>query len=758
MKQWIDPPPVTVPETLAHDIAAHPIVAETLVRRGFTTSAAAREFMFWYHYTPASPNDLPNMDRAVERLKRAIADKELICIWGDFDVDGQTATALLLSALRDLGANAVSYIPQRLTEGHGIAVPSLKRQIDGGAQVILTCDTGIDEHEAIDYASSRGVDVVITDHHKLPETLPDAFAAVNPRMTPKDHPLRDLPGVGVAYLLICALAPERDWTHLLDLVALGIVADVAMQRKDTRYLLQRGLAVLADTKRSGLKEMMRLAHINPADVNEEDIGFRLAPRLNAIGRLDDANPTTELLTTHNLEQARLLADRLEGFNAERRRLSDAVWQGVQAELEREPALLKHAALVVAHPEWHTGVVGIVANRCVEAYTRPALLLKSPPGEPARGSARSIAGVDITDAIAENAVLLRGYGGHTMAAGIEIDAKNIDDFRRGLSISVRAQLTGLDLTPSLQIDRYMKLAEIDESLVKDVARIAPFGAGNPPLTLATAGLSIKKSRQLGSTDKHMEMTVEDDVSTQRRVVWWNADDIPSGRVDMAYTVRENTYKGKREVLIELLDYRVVAPDAVEVRATQRKNIRFTDYRSTPDPLSTLAKIRQSEPRLLVWGEVVADKSIGAANREALQQALALAVWSAPASSAILNTVLDAVQPERVYLFNNATSMDDRTAFLQRLAGLAKYTISAKNGHTTLAALAAATAQRVVTVVAGLDWLAAQGQITVGYTDGDVTISASGEPASMDGTRLQTLLRESKAYREYWASTPVDNLRG
>ncbi|MEM6283968.1 MAG: single-stranded-DNA-specific exonuclease RecJ [Chloroflexota bacterium] len=758
MKQWIDPLPITIPETLAHDIAAHPIVAETLVRRGFTTSAAAREFMFWHHYTPASPNELPNIDRAVQRLKRAIASKELICIWGDFDVDGQTSTALLLSALRDLGANAVSYIPQRLTEGHGITVPSLKRQIDGGAQLILTCDTGIDEHEAIDYANSRGVDVVITDHHKLPETLPDAFAAVNPRMTPKDHPLRDLPGVGVAYLLICALAPERDWSHLLDLVALGIVADVAMQRKDTRYLLQRGLAVLADTKRPGLQEMMRLAHINPADVNEDSIGFSLAPRLNAIGRLDDANPTTELLTSHNLERARLLANRLEGFNAERRRLSDAVWQGVQAELEREPALLKHAALVVAHPEWHTGVVGIVANRCVEAYMRPALLLKSPPDAPARGSARSIAGVDITDAIAENASLLRGYGGHTMAAGIEIDTEHIDDFRRGLSISVRAQLTGLDLTPSLQIDRYMTLAEIDETLVKDVARIAPFGAGNPPLTLATTGLTIKRSRQLGSTDKHMEMTVEDDVGTQRRVVWWNADEIPSGRLDMAYTIRENTYRGKREIQIELLDYRIVAPDAIEVRATQRQNIQFTDYRSTPNPPSTLGKIRQSEPRLLVWGEVVADKSIGAVNRQSLQQSPALAVWSAPPSADIWNRVLDTVQPERVYLFNNGTGMDERTAFLQRLAGLAKYTISAKNGETTIAALAAATAQREEVVAAGLDWLAGQGQITVTHADNDVTITAGGAADQPDASRLQTLLREGKAYREYWASTPVDNLRG
>ncbi|MEO0564195.1 MAG: DHH family phosphoesterase, partial [Chloroflexota bacterium] len=287
-KRWQHPTPVTVPPDLETEIGGHPLILETLVRRGFTTPDAAREFMFWSHHTPASPFDLPDMDRAVQRLKRAIANKEQILVWGDFDVDGQTSTALLVSALRDLGAVVTSYIPSRLKEGHGITVASLKRQLDGGAQLLLTCDTGVDEHEAITYANSHGVDVVVTDHHKLPNALPDAYAIVNPRRTPPDHPLRHLPGVGVAYKLIEALTPPEDEpTHLLDLVALGIVADVAPQIGDTRYLLQRGLAALSGTKRVGLKVMMELAEVNPVDVNEDDIGFRLAPRLNAIGRLDD---------------------------------------------------------------------------------------------------------------------------------------------------------------------------------------------------------------------------------------------------------------------------------------------------------------------------------------------------------------------------------------------------------------------------------------------------------------------------------------
>ncbi|MEO0565615.1 MAG: DHH family phosphoesterase, partial [Chloroflexota bacterium] len=390
MKQWIYPETITVPDELSSAVSGHPVVAETLHRRGIQTATQAQQFMYWHHYRPTSSNELPDIDRAVERLKRAIRQRELICVWGDFDVDGQTSTALLLSALKAMGASVTSYIPQRLKEGHGMQVDAVKRVLDGGVGLILTCDTGVTEHEAIHYANNRDVDVVVTDHHKLPEILPDAFAVVNPRRTPPGHPLRDLPGVGVAYKLIEAVAPsDYDPTPLLDLVALGIVADVAVQQGDTRYLLQRGLATLANTDRLGLKVMMDYAEVNPADVNEDDIAFRLAPRLNAIGRLGDANPTTELLTTRSLERARQLANQLEGLNAERQRLSEEVWQGVQAALEREPYLLKHAALVVGHPAWHTGVVWIVANKCVERYDRPALLLATPPDGLARGSARSV---------------------------------------------------------------------------------------------------------------------------------------------------------------------------------------------------------------------------------------------------------------------------------------------------------------------------------------------------------------------------------
>ena len=761
MKQWIYPESVTVPDDLQNAVSGHPVVAETLYRRGVVTVAGAQQFMYWHHYRPASPNDLPDMDRAVERVKRAIRDRELICIWGDFDVDGQTSTALLVSALKVMGASVISYIPQRLKEGHGMLVDAVKRVIDGGVSLILTCDTGVTEHEAINYANTCDVDVVITDHHKLPKILPDAFATVNPRRTPPGHPLRDLPGVGVAYKLIEALAPNGyDLTPLLDLVALGIVADVAVQRGDTRYLLQRGLATLANTQRLGLQVMMDYAEVNPVDVNEDDIAFRLAPRLNAIGRLGDANPTTELLTTRSLERARLLANQLEGLNAERQRLSEEVWQGVQAALDREPYLLKHAALVVGHPTWHTGVVGIVANKCVERYDRPALLLATPPDGLARGSARSVAGVDITEAIAANADILEGYGGHTMAAGGTLKHKDIDAFRRGLSEQVMAQRSQADLTPTLTVDREMKLTELDMALVDDVARIAPFGAGNPPLVFTTRGLTIKNQRQLGRDGKHQKLTVEDDLGNLQTVVWWNADTLPTGRFDLAYTVRKNTFRGNTEVLVEWLDYQ-----QTELASDTAAPLDFEliDHRATADPLATLHEIQFQESNgLVIWSEVISLNHAESAHRLALSPCDALTVWTVPPSGIAWRDVLDTVKAKRVYLFANDPGMDNAQSFLARLGGAAKHVLNTRGGQVELAELAAVTAQRESAVHLGLLWFAARGDLGVKvHSDDLVELSPHNEQktplASVHLERLRLVLAESAAYRAYWQRAAPDQLK-
>ncbi len=270
MRPWLDPSDIVVPAALAAAVGGHPLVAQMLARRGLTEPAAARAFLDPAAYTPAPPSAFPDMARAVNRLWRAIRGREPICVWGDFDVDGQTATALLVDALADLGADVSYHVPVREIESHGIALPPLRDVIAEGARLILTCDTGATAHEAITFARSQGVETIVTDHHALGVSLPDAVAVITPRRLPAEHPLADLPGVGVAYKLAEALYERArrpaDAARLLDLVSLGIVADVAVQRGDTRYLLQRGLAALRRTPRPGIRAVMESAEVDPTDL------------------------------------------------------------------------------------------------------------------------------------------------------------------------------------------------------------------------------------------------------------------------------------------------------------------------------------------------------------------------------------------------------------------------------------------------------------------------------------------------------------
>jgi single-stranded-DNA-specific exonuclease len=311
--RWLEPHPVNTESLdLLH---LHPLVAQTLVRRGFCDLTSARAFL---HPNELLPTPFPNIESAshggiasaLARLNLATRNNETICIWGDFDVDGQTSTTLLVQTLRAIGANVVYYIPVRGKESHGMHIESLKPIIENGATLIVTCDTGITAHEAVDYANARGVNVVVTDHHDLGERLPNAKAIVNPKLLPQDHLLANLAGVGVAYKLAEALLNSEDQIQsadLLDLVALGLIADVALLKGETRSLAQKGLQALRETKRIGLKVMAELAGASLETLTEETIGFTFAPRLNALGRLGDANPAVELLLTQDPARARVLA-------------------------------------------------------------------------------------------------------------------------------------------------------------------------------------------------------------------------------------------------------------------------------------------------------------------------------------------------------------------------------------------------------------------------------------------------------------------
>ncbi|GER80723.1 MAG: single-stranded-DNA-specific exonuclease RecJ [Anaerolineales bacterium] len=767
MTRWLDPPILDIPAAFA-DLP--PLLARTLVRRGLTDVSAARAFL---HPEELPPTPYPNLERApdgssrggidaaVARVNLAARRGETICVWGDFDVDGQTSTALLVQTLRGIGAKVVYYIPIRGKESHGVHVESLKPIIDNGATLVVTCDTGVTAHAAIDYANSRGVDVVVTDHHDLGETLPNATAVVNPKMLPEDHPLANLAGVGVAYKLAEALLnaeggrQNADNTELLDLVALGLIADVALLKGETRSLAQRGIQKLRETKRLGLRVMADLAGASMDTLTEETIGFTFAPRLNALGRLGDANPAVELLLTSDPPRARVLAAQIEGLNAQRRMLTSQVHASAEAKLRAEPALLDGPVIVLSHPDWPGGVVGIVANKLAERYRKPAILLSESDDGILRGSARSVEGLHITEAIASQKEILLGFGGHPMAAGMSLEAPKLAEFRRGLGKAVEGQLgSKVREEAELQIDAWVALDEVTLELADQLESLAPFGAGNPELTLATRGVVFKSATEIGKTKEHLRLNVEDENGTAQSLLWWGGagEALPEAgsKIDVAYSLRGSSFRGQRQANLQFQAFRVVEEAPVEIRE-QRAEVR--DWR-----LQTL-NIERLTPNVLVWAEGE-ERSRGRSRFE-LHQADEFAIYTTPPSPAELRKALEVVNPKTVYVFAQSPAETKPEEFLSRLAGLCKYALKALEGKTKVQDLAGAMASRESAVQVGLEWLAAGGHLSVTVEEDDVALSNEKREKNPYlqaelFVALRGILNETSAYRKYFAT--VENVGG
>jgi single-stranded-DNA-specific exonuclease len=759
MTRWIDAPSVEVPAALREAAGGHPLVAATLVRRGIDTPAAARAFFDPARYVPAPPEDLPGLARAVERLRQAIAAGEPLAVWGDFDADGQTATALLLEVLWGLGAKAMFRVPTR-HEGHGLHRLGLQHLVEAGARLILTCDTGVTAHAEAAYLAELGADLIITDHHVPTEHLPHAIAVVNPHRLPAGHPLAPLTGVGVAYELARALDPDlADGT--LDLTALGTVADVGTLVDDNRYLVQRGLAALRAARRPGLQALYDTAGLRPEGLTEEHLGFVLGPRLNALGRLADAAHGVDLLTTGDPLRARTLATELEGLNAQRQFLTRQVTDAALGQVEREPALLgEYQALVLSHPTWPDGVLGIVASRLAERFGKPTVLISAPEGDLARGSGRSVPGIDLIAALRACADLLVRFGGHAAAAGFSIDAERIPELRAALSRAVRHQVETIP-ERELVIDAYVELPELSLELVEDISRLAPFGRGNPALTLAVRNLKAVGDAPIGRMEEHRRVTVEDAQERRQTVFWWQGADapLPHGRFDLALTLRASDYRGMPELQLEWIDAHEHEPAPVALRPAPAIGIR--DHRTEPQPHLLLQGLAASAD-VQVWAEGIKPEEVEARTLPELEPGQRLVLWTLPPGPKQYKMALARVKPQEVVVFGQDAGLDEVVPFLERLAGLVAFALNRRDGWLDLAAAAARLGHRLGTVQAGLAWLEAGGQVRILQKEADAWRLARGtgpadSPAEGDARlRLEALLAETAAYRDYLRTAPADAL--
>jgi single-stranded-DNA-specific exonuclease len=764
MTTWRTSPLLAIPPDLLAKVA-DPLLAQLLAQRGLTSAAAARAFLDPAAYRPAPPEELPDLAPAVARLRQAIAAQERICVWGDFDVDGQTSTALLVSVLRDLGARVRYFIPHRLTESHGIKLPALQRQLAEGLDLLLTCDTGVAEHEALAAAQAAGVTVIVTDHHDLPDRLPPALAVINPKRLPPDHPLRELPGVGVAWKLAEALDPDLAAAQL-DLVALGIVADIAHQTGDTRYLLQRGLVALQTTPRPGLHALLESANLKVERLTEDHIGFWLAPRLNALGRLDDANLAVELLTTPDLTQARIIALRLEALNEQRKLLVDRVVVQALGQLADTPSLAEYNAIVLTGNDWHPGVIGIAASRVGEQYRKPVILITLRPDALGRGSARSVPGCDIHAAIKSQAHLLRSFGGHPMAAGLALKSPDVlADFRGGISDALG------DCRPpekSLTVDALVTLPQISMELLRTIQRLAPFGAGNPPVLLGVAGVRIAGESAFGKTRTHARVTIEDESGEQREVIWWRGatEPSPAGQFDLAFSLGPDDFKGGDAIQLEWRAAREWEPAPPSPKPV------FLDYRQTQlsmtnDQLS-MGNDQLSIPNSaftihnsVIWAEGI-KPGLPAVPRHKLYPARSLVVWTAPPGQDIFQQVVAVVRPEQIVLVVQPSSFDAFGAFVNGLMGGLKFAIAKKSGEIMVEELAATLGHRAATVRLGIKWLEAQGKVRVDVEEDELLVvrPAASPPRVRQSAAieqiLQATLAETAAYRDFFRRAGLTTL--
>ncbi|MBC7227823.1 MAG: single-stranded-DNA-specific exonuclease RecJ [Thermoflexales bacterium] len=558
--RWNLPQPV--PDAYrAHFPDLHPVVVQILYNRE-QDPEGARAFLE-RRPGPDNPFALHGMNRAVDRIRRAIRGKEPIAVYGDFDADGVTATALLVITLRSLGADVHPYIPHRVEEGYGLNIQAVEELADAGTRLLVTVDCGIRSPREIAHARRRGMDVIVTDHHLVGTELLEAVAVVNPHQEECPYPYKGLAGVGLAYKLAQALlrvnrqvplpgSVPMDEEELLDLVALGTVADLAPLTGENRYLVSRGLEQLNRTPRVGVEALIRQSGLRPGQVDTWHIGFALGPRLNAAGRIAYAHIACRLLTTESPQEAESLARELDALNQERQRLTKEMQERARAVvLEREA---DRPLLFVADPEFPAGVVGLVASRLVDEFYRPAVVVEQGE-EKSKGSARSIPEFHITRALDECADLLIHHGGHRVAAGFTVRTRHLDELKRRLLDIAARELEGKELTPALQIDAEVPLREVSGALWKALQMLRPYGEGNPEPLLLSRNVRVEQHRPVGD-GSHLKLTLSDgrirwDGIAFRQGEW--AGRLPE-RVDVVYYLRENEWNGEARLQLEIRDLR------------------------------------------------------------------------------------------------------------------------------------------------------------------------------------------------------------
>ena len=557
----------SVVSLLSEQLKIPPLVARILALRGLNDPDSARRYL-----SSSLRSDLPSpflmagMEQAAGRLVRALERKELICVWGDYDVDGTTGTAALVSFLREVGGEVIYYIPHRIDEGYGLNPEGLKQLSSQGVRLVVSVDCGISNYEEVELAHNMGIDVVIVDHHELPPNLPPAFAITNPHRPDCSFPDKGLSGAGLAFYLIIGLRAklrEAGWfgasespdiRRYLDIVTLGTIADMVPLTGVNRVLARRGLTELGGSTRPGVVALKQVARLPPGEISAGQVGFQLGPRINAAGRMDAGLKVVEMLTTESHEVALRIAQELDEHNRERQAMEAQVLEEALSQVDADPLLKERYSIVLGREGWHPGVLGIVASRIVERFHRPTVVIAFSQGA-GKGSARSIRGFHMVEGLRCCADFLEKFGGHEYAGGLSIKQEKFPSFLTRFEEIARDSLAPEDLIPVLEVDAELEFSEIGLSLIRHIETLKPFGIGNPEPLFVTKAVEVSERRDFSGGSR---LRLRQGGKSLGAVVFRLEKDFPASpgaNIDLVYRITENEWNGSSAVELRIIDCRL-----------------------------------------------------------------------------------------------------------------------------------------------------------------------------------------------------------
>jgi single-stranded-DNA-specific exonuclease len=545
---------------LSSELGLPPVIGKILINRGYSEPEKARNFLNPSLNDLSDPFMLKDMERGVDRVISALTDKEKIMIFGDYDVDGITSASLMYLVLTKLGAQVSYYLPNRLVEGYGLSEEGILEAERRGAKLIISVDCGINAVKEVDFAQRKGIDCIITDHHEPAEVLPDAWAIINPKQEGETYKGKELSGVGVAFKLAQAIyrklgQDEKELEDHLDLVALGTAADIVPLLGENRILTRYGLLQVAKTSKPGLKSLIFISGLMGREIGTGQVVFILAPRINAVGRLGDAERAIKLLTTRDEKLASEISRVLDEENRKRKNIDEGTLEQALELIQEEVDLKNDKAIILASAGWHQGVIGIVASRVAERFYRPTVMI-SIDGEEGKGSARSIPGFHLFEALKECEDCLLKYGGHKYAAGLSISSKEIESFKEKFKLVSARIIKDEDLIPRLTVDAELELEEIQDGLISALELFAPFGPGNLKPVFVTRGLELADDAYVVGKN-HLRLRVKKN-GIIMDAIGFNLGDFAKPlamrgtKIDLAYVLELNVWNGNSKIQMRLKD--------------------------------------------------------------------------------------------------------------------------------------------------------------------------------------------------------------